>query len=70
MKTKYPFQIIDLRHQYDHTIPKQYQIFHEYGTDLDNGRLFLILIRRREIELIGDGNKLIEKKVIETFDKL
>ena len=26
--------------------------------------LFVILIRRREIELISDGNKLIEIKVI------
>ena len=27
-------------------------------------RLFIILIRRREIEMISDGNKLIEVKVI------
>ena len=64
MKTKYPFEIIDLRHQSDHITPKKIQIFHEYGTNPDNGRLFLILIRRREIELISDGNKLIEIKVI------
>ena len=64
MKTKYPIEIIDLRHQSDHITPKKIQLFHEYGTDPDNGRLFLILIRRREIELISDGNKLIEIKVI------
>ena len=64
MKTKYPIEIIDLRHQSDHITPKKIQLFHEYGTDPDNGRLFLILIRRREIELISDGNKLIEVKVI------
>ena len=64
MKTKYPIEIIDLRHQSDHITPKKIQLFHEYGTDPDNGRFFLILIRRREIELISDGNKLIEVKVI------
>ena len=64
MKTKYPIGIIDLRHQSDHITPKKIQIFHEYGTDPDNARLYLILIRRREIELLGDGNKLIEVKVI------
>ena len=64
MKTKYPIEIIDLRHQAEHITPKKIQLFHEYGTDPDSARLFLILIRRREIELISDGNKLIEIKVI------
>ena len=64
MKTKHPIEIIDLRHQSEHVTPTKIQIFHEYGTDPDNGRFFLILIRRRETELISDGNKLIEVKVI------
>ena len=64
MKTKYPFKIIDLRHQSDHITPEKIQLFLEYGADLENARSFLILIRRREIELISDGNKLIEVKVI------
>ena len=64
MKTKYPIEKIDLRHQSDYITPKKIQLFHEYGTDSDNARLFVILIRRREIELISDGNKLIEVKVI------
>ena len=64
MKTKYPIEIIDLRHQADHITPKKIQLFLEYGDDPDNARFFLILIRRREIELISDGNKLIEIKVI------
>ena len=63
MKTKYPNEIIDLRHQSDHIIPKRTQIFHDYGTDPDNAGLFLILVRRREIELISDGKKLLEIKV-------
>ena len=64
MKTKYPIEIIDLKHQSNHIRPKKIQLFHEYGTDPDTARLFIILIRRREVELISDGNKLIEVKVI------
>ena len=64
MKTKYPIEIIDLRHQADHITPKKIQVFLEYGADPENARFFLILIRRREIELISDGNKLIEIKII------
>ena len=64
MKTKYPIEIIDLRQQGDHRTPKKFQLFHEYCTDPDNARLFLKLIRRRGIELISDGNKLIEVKFI------
>ena len=64
MKTKYAIEIIDLRHQYDHITPKKTQLFLEFGADPENARFFLILIRRREIELISDGNKLIEIKII------
>ena len=64
MKTKYPIEIIDLRHQSDHITPIKIQLFHEYGTAPDNARLFDILIRRRENELLIDGNKLIDVKVI------
>ena len=63
-KTKYPIEKIDLRHQPDHITPKKIQLFKEYGADLDNSKLFLIIVQRREIELISDGNKLIEVKVI------
>ena len=64
MKTKYPIQIIDLRHQPDHITPKKIQLFQEYTADPENAKFYLIIIRRREIELISDGNKLIEVKVI------
>ena len=64
MKTKYPIQIIDLRHQPDHITPKKIQLFQEYIADPENAKFYLIVIRRREIELISDGNKLIEVKVI------
>ena len=64
MKTKYPIEIKDLRHQADHITPKKIQFFLEYGEDPENARFVLILIRRRETELISDGNKLIEIKII------
>ena len=69
LKTKKSIETIDLKHQPDNSKKtsnnsKRSQLFQEYGTDRDNDRLFLILIRRTEIELIGDGNKLIEVKVI------
>ena len=64
MKTKYPIEIIGLRHQSDHITPKKIQLFLDYGGDPENARFFLILIRHREIELISDGNKLIEIKVL------
>ena len=64
MKTKYPIEMKELRHQADHITPKKIQLLLEYGADPDNARFFLILIRRREIELMSDGNKLIEIKII------
>ena len=68
MKTKYPIQVIDLRFQPDHITPKKIQLFEEYRAEPANNpnsaRLYAILIRRREIELISDGNKLLEVKVI------
>ena len=64
MKTKYPIQIVDLRHETDHITPKKIQLFQEYNVDPENAKFYLIVIRRREIELKSDGKKLIEVKVI------
>ena len=64
MKTKYPIEIIDLKHQPDQTTPMKIQLFQEYNADPENANFYLILVRRREKELISDGNKLIEVKVI------
>ena len=64
MKTKYPIELIDLRHLSDHITPEKNQHFMEYDADPGNARFFLILIKRRELELISDGNKLIEVRVI------
>ena len=68
MKTKYPIQVIGLRFQPDLITPKKIQLFEEYRADPANNpnhaRLYVILIRRREVELISDGHKLIEVNVI------
>ena len=64
MKTKNYNEIIDLRHQPDHITPKKIQLFQEYSTDPDTTRLFILLVRGRKIELISDGNNLIEIKGI------
>ena len=63
METKNPIEIMNLRHQPDHKTPKKVQLFHEHDDDPYDAGLFLIIIRRREIELISNGIKLIEVKV-------
>ena len=64
MKTEYTIEIIDLGHQPDHITPEKIQLFQEFGADPDNARMFLILIRRKKMELVSDGNKFLEVKVI------
>ena len=63
MKSKYSIEKIDLKHQPDHIIPKKIELFHEYGADPENARFFLIIIRRREIELISDGKNYQKLKL-------
>ena len=64
MKYLYPIQITDLRFQVDHITLKKIQLFEEFSEDPANERLFIILVRRRQVEMISDGNKIIEVKVI------
>ena len=66
MKNKYPIQVIDLRHQVYLMTPTKVRLFEEINTDPDNvhGRMFLIVIRYRQIEMISDSNKILEIKVI------
>ena len=64
MKTKYPIGILGLRYQLGHITSEKLQLFVENGFDPDNARLFSMKLTKREIELINDGNKLIEVKVI------
>ena len=42
MKTKYPFEILGLRHQLDHITLKKIKLFQEYGADPNKAKLFLI----------------------------
>ena len=62
MKNKYPIQVIDLRFQVDHVSPAKIHVFEEFNTDPanTNARLFVILIRHRQIEMNSDGNRFIE----------
>ena len=64
MKYLYPIQITDLRFQVDYITPKKIQLFQEFSEDPANERMFIILVRHRQIEMISDGNKIIEIKVI------
>ena len=43
---------------------RKIQLFEEYRANTANARLFLILIRHREIKMVSDGNKITEIKVI------
>ena len=65
-KNKYPIQKIHLRHEVDHITPETFQLFEEYKNApvYSNIRLYVILIRHRQIEMVSDGNKIIEVKVI------
>ena len=66
IKNKYPIQVIGLRHQGDHKTPKKIQLFEEIKTEPANVNaiLFVILVRHRPVEMISDGNKILEYKVI------
>ena len=65
MKNKYSIQVIDLRFQVDHLTTKKIQFFEKFRlhSDIAGARSFVILFRHRQIEVISDGNKIIESKV-------
>ena len=54
---------MDLKHQPDPITPKKNQLFQEFVDDPEIAKFYLLLIRRREIEMKGDGIKLIDVKV-------
>ena len=64
MKNIYPIKVIDLRFQVDHINPKKIQLHQEYRDATANARLFMILIRHREIKMLSDGNKITEVTVL------
>ena len=62
--TKVHIQVRGLRHQVDHITPENIQLFAECRNDCANARLFKKSIRYRQIEMISDGKKVAELKVI------
>ena len=54
MKYFYPIQKTDRRHQVDHLTPKEIQLFEEFSEDPAVERLFIILVRHRQFEMISD----------------
>ena len=64
MKNFYSIQKNDLRFHADHITPQKIQLFEEFSESPDNERLFVILIRHRQIEMISDRNKIIEVKLL------
>ena len=64
MKSINPIQVNDIRLQVDHISPKKIQLLEEYRNDPGNARIFVILIRHRQIEMISDENIIFETKVI------
>ena len=64
MRSEYPIQAIDTKNQVDHRSPKKIQLLEANRIDPDNARLFVILIRQKQIQMITDRNKIIEIEVI------
>ena len=64
MKNEYPIQFLDLRFQVDHNNPQKIQLFEKYRGATKNVRLFMILIRQREIKIISDWNKITKVNII------
>ena len=64
MKNLYLIQITDLRHRVDHITPKKIQLFEEFDDDPSMEKLFIILVRHGQVEMISDENKTIQVKVI------
>ena len=56
----YHIQVSDLRCQVYHVSPKKTQSIEEYRTDPANARIFAIIIRHRETEMVSGGKKLLK----------
>ena len=64
MKSKYPFQVIDLGFQIYHNNPKKIQLFEKYSGATNIARLFMIKKRHTENKMISDGNNITEVNII------
>ena len=58
MKTYYPIQIIDSRFQVDYVTPKEIKPFEEYDENPFITKLYVIIIKHREIKKVSDGNNI------------
>ena len=63
MKYLYPIQITDLRPQVDHLTPKKIHLLEKFSEDPANERLFIMLVRHRQVDMISDGIKLSKLKL-------
>ena len=65
-KNKKPIQVIDSRYQVNHITPNEIQLFEEFNTHplIVHARLFVIIFKHKQIEMISDGNKVIEIRVL------
>ena len=54
MKTKYPIKVIDFRFQFDLFNSEKIQLFEEFRGETNNARLFMILIRHRQVKVTSD----------------
>ena len=64
MNGKYPIEVIELRYKFFNAAPKKIQFFEDYRKDRANARLFGIIIRHGQIEVISVGINITEIKVI------
>ena len=64
MKKVYSIKKIDLRFHVDLITPKKIQLFEKFSERPDKESVYVILIRHRQIEVISDGNKIIEVKLL------
>ena len=58
MKTFYPIQVIDVRFQNDYITPKKIRFSDEYQNAPENTKLYVILIKRGEINMVSDASKI------------
>ena len=59
-----PIQIVYPRFPVDHITRKKIPLFEKYYGNPADARLFVILFRGMEIEILSNGNKLKEVKFI------
>ena len=63
MKKFYPIQVIEPRFQIYHVNPRKIQMFGENRANMNDVGRFAMLVRRRVVKLVSDGNKITKAKV-------